>query len=391
MTQTLRVRGPADFLALIPALMGGTPQESVVLLLTRRDGHNGVLRADIPATTSTAILKRCATQLMGMLCRVPDVDAVTIVVFTNDPIESVLPHVGWAEILAKRTEQMGFRIHEVLCRARDGWGSYRDANLPVGGQPLSDIEDAIGRMPAGLSARTDYSQIPLASDSQIERTQRELAYYRALVTMLGDADSNSGVGVGSHADADAEVEAQTERVPAELEPLCDLALFVEDALSWEGDEIDARGSLLIFALQGPPARDTTMLQWAYGLALGDQLYDELESLPPGLPFKDSGYTFGADLILGIGPRPERKRILRGIELLLILVGRAGPTERRPLLCMLGWLNWALGSGTHAAQFVALAREIDSEYGMAELLEMVITVRQLPDWIFIPPTERGHTL
>lgn len=308
MTQTLKVRGPADFLALIPALMGGTPQESVVFLLTRRDGHNGVMRADIPATTSTAILKRFATQLMGMLCKVPDVDAVVIAVFTNDSLDTDMPHAKWADILTKRTEQMGFTIHGVLCRAEEGWGSYLDPNLPVGGHPISEIEDAIDRMPSGLSARTQEWQIPVAPDAQVERTQHELSHYRELVAALDDAVTDNW------------------QYPPELEPLIDLPLFVEGALHWGSEEIAARGSLLTLALQGPPVRDTTMLQWAFGLELGDWLYDELESISPEVSFEDTGYTFGADLILGIGPRPDRTRIQQGIDLLLTLVARAEPTE-----------------------------------------------------------------
>jgi hypothetical protein len=49
--------------------------------------------------------------------------------------------------------------------------------------------------------------------------------------------------------------------------------------------------------------------------------------------------------------------------------------------MLGWLHWALGRSSEASAFVAEAREIDPRYGMAELLERMLTSGTLPEWAF----------
>lgn len=90
--------------------------------------------------------------------------------------------------------------------------------------------------------------------------------------------------------------------------------------------------------------------------------------------------------MGHGPRPNRDRIEKGIRILQTLVSRAG-TEHRPApLCMLAWLNWALGLGSRAGKHIDDALNIDPGYGMADLLHTIIGSGHLPEWAFDAPDE-----
>ncbi len=166
-----------------------------------------------------------------------------------------------------------------------------------------------------------------------------------------------------------------------FDPLEDLPRFAEDALAWDAGTLDADGALLVFALQGPPIRDLVMLQWAFGLDLGDRLWDQdLQDDSPDGPNADS-----ANLLMGIGPRPDPRRIEGAIALLLELTSRTEDAKRPPLLCMLAWLNWALGHGTQAGLHLDEALDIAPDYSMAQLLQSMTGTGMLPEWAFeLPP-------
>ena len=305
-----------------------------------------------------------------MLCKISDVDGIVLAVHADEPVASGLPQAEFVDILLRWLRQAGFRVHDALCRASNGLGSYLDPDLPADGYPLSDLVESASRLPPSVQVEASGVEIPSAKRVEKERMRREFAHYRALIDALDESDEN----------------------PPELEPFCDLPMFVEEALRWDADERNATGALLMVALQGPPVRDATMLQWAFGFQLGDVLYDQAERFArDGLDLEGERSNALGNLMLGIGPRPDHTRIERGINLLLDLVSRAAPRERLAPLCMLAWLSWALGSGTQAGRFVDEARSIDAEYGMAELLDTMLSNGFLPEWVFIAPDDEGDAL
>ncbi|MBC7761627.1 MAG: DUF4192 family protein, partial [Candidatus Saccharibacteria bacterium] len=160
--------------------------------------------------------------------------------------------------------------------------------------------------------------------------------------------------------------------------LGDTAIFVEGALAWDAAALDANGALLVFALQGPPVRGVVMLQWAFGLEVGDRLW---ERDPQEGTFDGPDDADLAALMIGIGPRPDPRRIEGAIALMLELTSRTEDANRPPLLCMLAWLNWALGHGTQAGLHLDEALAIAPTYSMARLLESMMCTGVMPEWAF----------
>jgi hypothetical protein len=356
---------------MLPSLVGFTPQRSIVLLAFRGKRTCGALRLDLPSSTSAVVPKRVASFAVGTLCKIPGVDAVVAAIYTDETIRtSGLPHSDLAKVLGRRLEQAGFELRGLLCQASDGWGSYRDADTPAGGHPLSDIANSpvVANIPTESlpdDAETP-ARVPDAPAADKRRVRDALAGYRRLVEKVPEDDSDE--------------------LPPEFAPVKNLARFAEDALAWDEPAIRANDALLLFVLQGPGMRDLTMLQWASSLRTGHVLVNEADRwIRGGRDKTDAGAWASPNLMFGIGPRPDPERVERGIRLLLTVVSRAEDAERPALLCMLGWLNWALGRGSRAGRYIDEARAIDPGYGMAELLDTMASRGMLPEWAFDVPT------
>jgi hypothetical protein len=369
MPVVVKAHTPADLLAMLPPLVGFTPQRSIVLLAFRGKRTCGAIRFDLPTSTSAVVPKGVASFAVGTLCKIPGVDAVVAAIYTDDTIgTSGLPHRDLAKVLGRRLEQSGFELRGLLCQASDGWGSYRDSEIPVGGHPLSDIANSpvVANIPTeSLPDDTETPvRVPDAPADDRLRVREALAGYRRLIEIVPEDDELS----------------------PEFAAAADLARFVEDALAWDEAAIRANDALLLFVLQGPGMRDLTMLQWASSLRTGYLLRDEAERWNRGgRDVTPLSASVSSDLMMGFGPRPDPERVERGMRLLLVVVSRADDAERPPLLCMLAWLNWALGRGSRARRYVDEARAIDPDYGMAELLDTMASNGMLPEWAFDVPT------
>ena len=372
MTAVIKAQSPADILAMLPALAGFTPRESVVLLAFRGKRTCGAIRFDLPKSKSSTVQKRFANSMMGTLSKMRQVDAVIPIICTDDTFDADgrAPGTEFARVLGRRLQHAGFELRESLCHASDGWVSYLDDAAPAGGYPLSDIENSVvhDAMPAdlrrGKSSLSDQpTRVPDADDGYKARVRQQFAHYRALLDEAGWEDGAA---------------------PAELDLLNDLPLLMENALSWDDHEIDQGDALLLLAWQGPPVRDMTMLQWASDELVGELCLRENDSMRQGDGGDAAAHQLLSDLMLGIGPRPDPERIERGIDLVGTVVSRADDSERPPLLCMLAWLSWALGHGTAAGKYIAEARRIRPEYGMAEVLDTILSNGMLPEWAFAEP-------
>ncbi|WP_036280176.1 DUF4192 family protein [Microbacterium sp. CH12i] len=82
MNTVLRATDSAEFLALVPALAGFTPRQSIVLLPFQRSRAHGAMRIDLPH--SDADLEHYVDTAIGLVSRVAGTDAVAVVVYTDE-------------------------------------------------------------------------------------------------------------------------------------------------------------------------------------------------------------------------------------------------------------------------------------------------------------------
>ena len=325
MSGLVKAHSPADFLAAVPQLVGFEPVNSIVLVGFHGKTTRGALRLDLP--TKTVAYKRVVTMALGTICKIPGVDAVAVIICTDENFgdSAQPPFADFAQLMMKRIDHSGFRLQSALCRAADGWTSYLWDGTPAGGYSLSEIADSpiVDQLPPVLA-----HEVPTISASARRRVIDEFAGY--------------GQKGAFHPEFD------------------DVPLFVERALEWTDDEFVESAALLLYLLQSPASRDAAMLHWATNLSMGDDLW-AFAHRPLGVdPEWD---TSMGNLMLGVGPRPDPVRIHQAIALLRRLVAVAPPFAQPAPLCMLTWLNWALGLGSVAGDHLNAVLAIDPRYGM----------------------------
>ncbi|MEJ3404550.1 DUF4192 domain-containing protein [Rathayibacter sp. YIM 133350] len=364
MPTVIKAQSGQDFLALVPHLLGYRPRRSAVLIAFRGNRTCGALRFDLPAPGALKVLKRHATSMIGMLCKIRDVDALVPLVYTDARFESGDGLQGsFLDALVHRAELAGLHVRDALCVAADGWGSLFDEAVPPGGRPLRLIAESPVASVAELGDRevaddvtagTDLPHVGLVKTERVARRMQELG-----PDLVRSADELCDEAEGD-----------------------DMAALFEGVLRADVEALSV--DLAAFALrlvQAPPLRDIALLGWAFGLETGRRVEreaveyastHELVETPDGL------------LLAGIGPRPDAERIDAAIVLLRTLGAHAPVSARPPVFAMLAWLSWALGQSSRAAVFVENALAIDPEYGLAQLVGAMVAGGRLPEWAFEPP-------
>jgi hypothetical protein len=405
MTKTIvKTPSPQDFLALVPQLVGFLPETSLVLVAFRGNRTCGALRFNLPpAGTGAQELRRIAGTLLGTLCKIPGVDALVPVVYTDEAIgghptdAAGLPQGAFVGAIRHRAEQSGFLVRDALCVAADGWASYLEADVAAAAgsgrtlrHPLSGITESPVTASVPREARRELGRLHSGADlpkvdlPTRERCARRLARYQRLAPDLGPIPELVEM-VGDMLDPVRTAETVLGVNPAELSI----------------DEVAA----LLFLMQGPATRDQMMLQFAFGEEVGRQSHalnrhyarrqretglsmDDLveADMAAGRELAETAPTTG-DLMLGMSPdRPDPERVERAIRLLKMLVAMAPRSARPAPLCMLAWLSWTLGQGSVAGIYLDTAVDIDPSYGMAVLLLQLVGSGHLPEWAFSVPLE-----
>jgi hypothetical protein len=415
MQTVIKASDPADLLAMLPSLAGFVPHESLVLLAFHGKRTCGAMRFDLPASTNATALKRFATSVVGVFCRLKGADGVAVAVFTDASVGETtrLPYNDYAHIVERRLVNAGYPVRELLCQAGDGWGSYLDPDLPAGGRPLTDItrSPAMRAMPDELR-----NPPPLDPRARIEDAAAEvmtpfgerMRHVRQTMNWVDeniDAVETYLEGADGDGDYDYDIDAVRDLTDvlhlygkeASLDDFSlsaamdDLSGFVELVPDWDDEDLDSDGPTLMTLLQGPPMRDTTMLQWAFGRQIGELGFSTAPMARDdrGEPVPRSDLDHRIDLMLshrmmGQGPRPDPERLTRCIRILRTLVSRTRAECRPAPLCMLAWMSWALGSNTAAGAYLNEVRSIDPGYGMAEVLTSLIGTVTFPEWAFEGP-------
>lgn len=389
MTTIVQAHAAEDLLALVPQLLGFTPESSLVIVLFAGRRSRGALRLTLPsgAPTSQRSATTIAERALDFVGRAPGVDGVVPVLFLDEPFgrrttadgRAAPPGRAVADAFGRLATARGLVVKDALCSARDGWGSYLDPGVPVGGRPpaLVDASPLTGVAPVSDDLVT--TEIPWASP------ERCAAVQAAIDDLEGRLDAMFPAADGIFA---PEVAFSREFAHA-VERLSALPVLFESALVRGCDDASVQDvAELLIALDRTWASDVALMQWAFGRALGDELFDaerEHRMNPAGPGATDLGdvevFHRVARLVTGDGPRPDVERIQSAIALLLQVTGLAPEQYRPSPLCMLAWFSWALGQSTRAAGFLAQLAEIDPGNSLAPTVQAMVDQGHLPDWAF----------
>lgn len=367
MSTIVKAAGAAEFLALVPRLLGFTPVRSIVLVPLQAGRSLGAMRLDLPADDA-ATTDAFASTAVGLVCRIADADAFIAVVHTDAAIVgATLPFRGLAGALRAQAGLTGLTLVDVLVVAAEGWGSHDDRHLPAGGRPLAEIVTrAHDGLPAALEDQAAGAQLPTRTAADRRLVGAATRSLRASLELL------CGIPGGPRVD----------RIdPAALEAACeldDLPRLIERALSWDPDELAPMDAALLgWCLARPSLRDVALVQWSGDAVAGE---DALEAQRRW----EDGEVYPADLacvMWGEGSQPDAARLARALELsrhVAALVSRrrsAGP------LAVCAWLSWALGRSTHAERYAQLAQEVEPGHVLSDIVRSFVAAGHLPDWVF----------
>ncbi len=370
MTSIVTAADAAEFLSLVPHLLGFTPRRSVVLVPFCDGRSIGGMRFDLPPDEVDPT--QVAATALGLACRVSRVDAVVAVVYCDESLGPDLPHRALAEALETAAHRSGLRLMDLLCVGADAWAAYRDPAGVAGGNPLSTLPppppDAVDRAP-----QADHlagAVLPPADLADRERVARALA-------QLGRA-----IAVVTHGPAPAGPD--DERIdPMALTAACaleDLPVFFDLAAQAVPERAEPYAlASLIWCLARPALRDIGISAWIDGVDAGDLALEAQLRWEDGEEYPESL----AERMMGEGERPDPERLLAALEITRRAAAVAPRDVRPGPLSACAWLAWALGRSTHAEQYGRMACAIDPEHGLSRIVLSMVQAGHLPDWAFRP--------
>jgi hypothetical protein len=372
MTTTIRLRGPADIIAVLPYHLGYRPADSLVVVCLRRNRIGVVGRVDLPPPDVEPRL--VAVELLPVVERERP-DAVVLVGFEVRPGRAEPASSAMRDAL----EGGGIRVLDRLV-VRDGrwWSLDCDGSCcPTEGEPLPPDESVPavadyvlrGRRPAAsrdglaerLASRADAEQdtrcaalihdlaTAQRSRSAHQRRRRRILEYWAEILDLTSGGPDS-VPPAPAAGDDAWVWAAVSLLDVQVRDLLiawlcpgtlDLGVFPASLRRLAEAELPPRWTLL----------------WGNGGGVeepGDAADDQAE---------DGGAV--ADVADGVVER-------------LSMVCRAAPVELSPgPLTVLAHVAWWLGDGALARTALDRALEVDPDYRLAAILERMVDVAVRP--------------
>lgn len=395
MTTTVKAANAAQFLSVIPKMLGYRPSCSLVLIPFHGSRSIGAMRFDLPTSEEEDQIDRITATFIGMVCRLPDADAVAAVAYTEDAFaDTGMPHRDLIAGLERRADACGVRMTDALVVAADAWGSYLDPACPPHGRSLEDLADepeGARHLEVAEGDQSAGAELPRVDLAVKERTAHALSALDGAVLLLCGPESaypptSAGTDSGAEgAPLPAHNASDGRRVdPRALATVCeldDLPTLFEQALDWSVENIDAfDAAALVWCLARPALRDIALVQWCGGFEAGDQALDAQLRW-------ESGEEYPAHLAMqmwGEGERHDPDRLEAALALSRHIAAASPRDVRAGPLATCAWLAWALGRSTHADRYALLACEIEPEHGLAEIVRSFVLAGHLPDWAFRRP-------
>ena len=368
MTTIIHATEPAEFLGLVPALAGFTPRQSLIMLPFDGARAQGAMRIDLPGDDVDR--EDFAEAALQALLQVRDVDAVALVVYTDDEAQSVpdgvlLPHLSTIEVLLDVGSHAGLRIVEALCVTPHGWSDYLDDDPVV--RPLDGIRTPSDVPGIGDVGGDQLSGSELPASDLVEREHVGRALRELEDTLENQRQGRAHVSIEQNPLALIMAEAVLDDLPCFAEELLEVPV---------GDDAYACAALL-WCLNRPTLRDAVLVQWATDLDFGRRALDAQLRFADG---HDAIPDAVGQVFLGRGKRPDPDRLGCALQVVRAAAARAPRHAKPGALTAAAWLSWALGRSSHAGRYVDEALAIDPQHSMAALISTMLSAAMLPEWV-----------
>ena len=360
MTEIVKANRPADFLQLVPRLVGFRPTESLVLVAFTGKRTHAAMRFDLPGTDDPVQLDAVARHLVGLLCRVERVDGLVPVVYTAAPLAAA--PVLLVELVARHAHAAGLVLKDAFCVAGDGWGQLprgRRHALSELGPDHPDLLDP--------AAELRIADVPAEARACFAAT---LTAWRT--RSAGPGGSVHGFAPGTPGTAFRRSGSFLDRAAAGL----DTGPLIEGMLTphADGDPCPCLSALAALA-EAPDLAEHLLLHVAWGRAFGDRVRRAWLERDEDDPLADAALD-GGEIA-----RPSVQRIEAGLSAVRAALAYIEPAARAPLAACAAWFEWALGRGSLAGDFVGLALAADPAHPFAVALGMKLRRGELPEWAF----------
>jgi hypothetical protein len=373
MSTIVRAADAAQFLSVLPHLLGCTPRDSVVVVPLSQGRTLGVMRVDLPSETAAA---GAAASIIGMACRIVDVEAVMLVVYTDAEISTepspVLPTAPSSTPSARAPTSAGCRSPRRSSSRRTAGDRHCRTVCRPGVTHWSD------RAARGSAAR---GRGRPARGGPGGRGAAAVA--RRCAAPGGRAGAAvTGRGARDHLRHPADEWVRPVRIdPAALQAACaldDLPALFERALSWNPDDLAPMDAASIgWCLARAGLRDVALVQWATDVDGGDAAMEAQRRWEDGELYPSDL----AEVMWGDGPRPDATRLDAALRLARNVAALMPKKRRAGALAVCGWIAWARGRSTHAEAYVRQALHADPRHGLAEIVGSFVAAGHLPDWAF----------
>ncbi|MBA8817699.1 hypothetical protein FHX48_002804 [Microbacterium halimionae] len=376
MTTIIPARSAAEFLPLVPRMLAFTPTRSIVFVPFAGTRSCGAMRIDLPSPALENEIDSVAATYLGMVCRIPEADAFTAVIYTDDSIDATsarLPQQKLMMAVLQRADSCGLKVHDALCVAADGWGSYLDARRPRAGRPLAEIADgtaptASAPAPAGGDQATG-AVLPDVSAAERVRVAREYEELNGAAATV--------CGFTPHAGDKVRINPAALTAVGTLD---DIPLLFEQSLEWDAEHLAPfEAASLLWCLMRPSLRDIGLAGWCRGLHLADAAAEGQLRWEGGEEYPEDIAKF----IWGEGPKPNSERLEKALSLSRRVAALATRARQPGPLAVCAWLSWALGRSTHAGIYASRACEIEPRHGFAQIMISMVAASHLPEWAFTP--------
>lgn len=395
----LRPSSSQQFLALVPALCGFLPKNSIVVVMfatdphTRRQRSRGTFRVDLPETHTP---RECANLIDGLttlLRRLDNVEAVAPVIYTDhrfaDQPQSSIPWRGLWPSLQSRLRGIGLIVTDMCCVAADGWASYLDDDVPPGGRPLSDIDHDPLRFEAQMTLNEPLTDLDEVATLPAPDTD--------LVTRL-ESDLDQALQPYQSARTISDVLGTPNDPTSVAESVESAAALAHSNAGDVADDAERRRRLsddvlLAAAMQVGIVRELVLIHAAFGSQLSRLVIECAVGLQLPLPpvsatsaplERESPVRVCAPIIRGeVVVVPQREHLHKLIDRLRPICAALPPELRCGPQAALAWLYWALGLTSVAWAHIGQARELDPDHHLLTLIAQQCERGALPSWAAKP--------